>query len=315
VPRDEPPQDLRSDVDAKFLNSMLREMPVPVVAISPNCADEPWTLAFLAHEVGHHVQHDFLPNGGLIDEFGAILMAHGGASWKQWGQEIFADVFSILTLGHWALWALTELVWSDTETMLDDSNPRYPSPLLRLLFMQALADKLSLDGKFALRGMDSAELLQNPVVVGGRDLRQSTQDAQPLIGPVVEAVLDALPHVGKLPDLLGFQSENYLAPGGMAHLWSQMLVGSTHLEPRQQLASSRMVLSGGVEAWAKAVAADEKASDQVRQSLKTCLPTLIVDNREEITREAQPLQDVDLDRNNQRLVQLLLQDGAERAGV
>src|SRR5262249_47297549 len=65
IPRDEPPQDLRSDVDAGFLSQMLREMPIPVVGIPPNSVDEPWWLAYLAHEVGHHVQFD-LQGGTLI---------------------------------------------------------------------------------------------------------------------------------------------------------------------------------------------------------------------------------------------------------
>ena len=145
VPRDEPPQDLRTDVDAEFFRTMLNEMPIPVVALPPNCVEEPWRLAYLAHEVGHHVQADFLPNGGLIDEFAAILTAHGGERWTPWGQEIFADLYSLLAIGHWALWALTELVWAPSVNMLDDTSGRYPAPLVRLLLMKAVADKLGLE--------------------------------------------------------------------------------------------------------------------------------------------------------------------------
>src|SRR5262249_34113269 len=144
--RNEPPQDLRSDVDAEYLGEMLREIPIPVVALPPGCVDEPWRLAYIAHEVGHHVQTDFLPKDELITKIGVLLQETVDTRWRPWSHEIFADLYSLLTLGPWALWALTEAVWGAPSRMLDDTNGRYPCPLVRLLLMKALADRLCLDG-------------------------------------------------------------------------------------------------------------------------------------------------------------------------
>lgn len=191
IPRDEPPQDLRSDVDADFLAKMLRAMPIPVVGIPSQAIEEPWRLAFLAHEVGHHVQFDFR-KGALIDSFGKPLLDAGGQRWLGWNKELFADVFSLMMIGQWALWALAELVWTDTTGMLDDTNPRYPCPLVRLMFMATVADKINLKGSAALRGLQSADLLDHgPVVIKNRDARDSAKEDLYQLDKLATAVADA----------------------------------------------------------------------------------------------------------------------------
>lgn len=313
VPRDEPPQDLRSDVDADFLHEMLQQIPVPLVALPPNCTEEPWWLAYLAHEVGHHVQADYLPDAGLIDAFADVLERAGGERWRNWGQEIFADLFSLLAIGPWALWALTDLVWGPAASMLDDSSVRYPSPLVRLLLMKATADKLGLDGVGALRGMTEADFLGNgPVVApGGRDLGAAAQADIAQIDVIANAVLGAIPRVGELKTLMAFRADDFAAPKGFAHLWGKALVGDDEMVPQNELRHARLVLAGGVKAWAKAVEQDDGKRACIRAKLKSDLPKCIVDNRENITREALAPPATDLAARNKKLAGLLLTD--ERA--
>jgi hypothetical protein len=313
VPRDEPPPDLRSDVDAAFVSEMLQQIPVPLVALPPNCSDEPWVLAYVAHEVGHHVQTDYLADGALIGNFAEVLKTAGGDRWARWGQEIFADVYSLLAIGPWALWALTELVWGPAAAMLDDSNSRYPSPLVRLLFMKAVADKLGLDGTSALRGMTQADFLdagQNASASGARALADIAQ-----IGAVACKVTGDIPGVGKLKDLLTFDPSDFGAPDGLVPLWAANLGQDKPMVQRNGQRDARLVLAGGVEAWATATAGNDAERKRVRERLKTVLPKGIIDNREEIVRAALEPTDVELADKSKRLAQLLLADDRAQRGA
>ena len=310
IPRDEPPQDLRSDVDADFLAKMLRSMPISVVGIPSQAVEEPWRLAFLAHEVGHHVQFDF-QQGALISSFGKTLLDAGGERWQGWNKELFADVFSLMMIGHWALWALAELIWTETPGMLDDTNPRYPCPLVRLMFMATVADKLKLKGSAALRGLQSADLLDaGPVLIKKRDVRDSVKEDLEQLDRVATAVADAQLGAGlKLSDLCEFDSGDFQLPHGTAHLWGEVLAGRAGMVPDQSLKSSRLVLSGGIEAWAEICGVSDTAQrEQRRGSLKDLLPGQIVANREAITRAVEPMAEPDINSRNKQLAKLLLGD-------
>jgi hypothetical protein len=307
IPREEPPQDMRSDVDAEFLADVLREMPIPVTAIPALAVAEPWWLGYLAHEMGHHVQFDF-DGGSWIDVFGDILDAAGGERWSAWVYELFADVFSLLMIGPWALWALAELVWGEPADMLADSNPRYPCPLVRLMFMAAVADELGLDGRGALRGLTCADLLESgPVVVRQLDLREKARADLGRVAAVAVAAAGARhPTYGRLADLAAFKPVDFRR-GGIADLWGDVFAGRADMAARKDLWSARLVLSGGIGAWSRArEIAEPETRDKKRRELQTNLVAKIVENREEITRAAAAPLEVELDRHNDRLAGLLL---------
>jgi hypothetical protein len=310
IPRDEPPQDLRSDVDAEFLAKMLHNIPISIVGIPTQAIEEPWRLAFLAHEVGHHVQFDF-QKGALINSFGKTLLDAGGQRWLDWNKELFADIFSLMMIGPWALWALAELIWTDNASMLDDSNPRYPCALVRLMFMATVADKLDLQGSAALRGLQSADLLDHgPVLIKKRDVRDSVREDLDLLDQVATAAADVevAPSL-KLSDLCEFVAADFQMPDGTAHLWGEVLAGRKAMVPEESLRSSRLVLSGGVEAWAEICqVSDSETRKKRRDSLKDLLPSQIVANREAITRAVVPLAEPEINSRNKQLATLLLGD-------
>jgi hypothetical protein len=77
----------------------------------------------------------------------------------------------------------------------------------------------------------------------------------------------------------------------------------------QSLQSARLVLSGGVEAWAEICAISEASErDHRRDSLKDVLPGEIVANRETLTRAAEPVAEVEVNSKNKQLADLLLGD-------
>ena len=141
IPRSMPPRDLRppgSKRDRLFAE-LVSKMPIPVVSLPPWCVSQPWWLIYLAHEVGHHVEHDLLPQGGLIGavQEGLLAMLGGDAldpatgRWLSWNEEMFADVYAALTAGPAAVWALAEIVWGEDAQMLAE-QAMYPSPAVRL---------------------------------------------------------------------------------------------------------------------------------------------------------------------------------------
>ena len=315
IPREEPPQDLRSDVDADFLATMLSAMPIPVVGIPSQSLDEPWRLAYLAHEIGHQVQFDF-QSGALINSFGDTLLRAGGRRWQLWNKELFADVFSLFMIGQWAIWALAELIWTDAAGMLDGTNPRYPCPLIRLMFMAKVADELGLNGSVALRGLRPADLLeQGPVLIKKIDVRDAVKDDLLQVAAVATAAANAEVEAGlKLSTLCEFDPTEFQSPDGTAHLWGEALAGRVGMANDKSLRSSRLVVSGAVRAWAEICdCPDANERDNRRDSLREILPGKIVANREEITRASSALGKVDITKQNEQLAAALM--GSEIPGL
>ena len=57
--------------------------------------------------------------------------------WREWSPEIFADWYSVLTMGQWALWAMAQF---ELQAQTDMLKPRrsYPSALARLHLLAQL---------------------------------------------------------------------------------------------------------------------------------------------------------------------------------
>ncbi|MGH2535941.1 MAG: hypothetical protein ACRDHL_00935, partial [Candidatus Promineifilaceae bacterium] len=162
-PRDQPPAALlERRVGQEFLLQYLPQLPIPLVSLPPQCLAEPWWLIYLAHEAGHHIQHDL----ELVLPFSQQLMAlaAGGPSpadaglWASWGQEIFADLFAVHMVGAAAVWALAELELQPNGGMALRKES-YPSPAARLSLSARAADALGLAGTAGLAGFDPAALL------------------------------------------------------------------------------------------------------------------------------------------------------------
>jgi hypothetical protein len=128
--------------------------------------------------------------------------------------------------------------------MLDDGSIRYPSPLVRLLLMRAVADKLGLNGTYALRGMMPADFLcAGPVVSKtGRDLRDGALADIARIDAIATAVVGPIPEVGELKQLMVFRADDFTSPAGFVHLWAETLVGRKQMVPHNELRHARLVL-------------------------------------------------------------------------
>jgi hypothetical protein len=135
TPRLKPPPSM--PVQDRQLAEVLKMLPVPLIGLPVGVADEPWWLAVLAHEVGHHVQFDV--DGGAVDRTQALLQQHAADDgWGAWRFEVFADTFSVVALGGAAIAVIAELEWNSVERMVAPAG-LYPPVMVRLALMGEVA--------------------------------------------------------------------------------------------------------------------------------------------------------------------------------
>ncbi len=306
------PAGLKSEVDVGFLREYLNKLPIPVVRLQPACVGAPWWLVYLGHEIGHHVQFGILPKMTLVGQFretltDAVLSCEGSdeevARWNSWSIEIFADIFGLLLLGSWFLWAMVELELQAADKMLVRRSG-YPSPVVRLRLLALAAGRLGFKSEeaLALRG-----LVPDPAVDGtevGRDLMMAER--------VVDAAFGRIPGLPEtLPSLCAFRIEDH-RPGGAVDRWRDMLTGGEVVPAERKLPSSRLVASAAVAAWADIIAEDQ--SDEQRSARRRALAAMTIqvisDNAEPETRAAIEVPGVE----GGDLADLLLQASRQQLG-
>lgn len=252
------PPDLRDEGEAvSLLRDHLNKMPIPVVRLAPSCIPAPWFLVYLAHETGHHLQYDLLPDRKLVTGFRktieAAIKTQTGSDdearkWGRWSKEIFADMFSVLTMGSWAVWAMVELDFKPAPD-LDEDRDDYPSPAMRLALLADACDRIAegTDGRDALRGL----LAPDP-------------------DPVRSAVLDAV--LGPLPELNGRSLKGLSIPDppgfkrGVA-TWREILLNPANgQQPLPGLENAPILTGGALAAWQSVAAQRVPEADFMRAS-------------------------------------------------
>lgn len=330
IPRTNRPPDLNSEIDSEFLQDYLNLLPIPVVSLPPNCVRAPWWLICLGHEVGHHVQYDLLPEWQLVGIFGDLLKSvvlneyqltdkeRSAQTWKNWGQEIFADAFSVLTMGTSSVWAITELELADEQQMLT-RKPLYPSPVVRLALMAHLADSLGMNSQPALHGLNPQAMVVGDSSINdveSRNLRQTAAADLTQVPQIVTAILGLpLANLGQFKQLCGWNNDDF-SPYGKVYNWTQALSGRTALHPEESLNAPRLIVSGAVDAWAEVAAigdAKERADKQL--DLKARILEVVPQSREMGTREGASLPKQNLAVLGDKLVQQLLEANSEELGI
>jgi transposase-like protein len=323
VPRDDPRILKDPKISGDFFRDYLVQLPIPLVGLPPTCLESPWWLIFLGHEVGHHVQSDLMPDHQLESQFASWLGEQGGERWSLWGQEIFADTFSILTMGVQALWAMTELEMAPAAEMLVEKRSNkayYPPPVVRLRLMAELATELEQDGGWGLRNLVPAGKLTAPEQEETQKLKKRRQAVNALLERV-ESLAIALRNyspagLGRLDDLCGWKIGNFSAFGSVTR-WRNHLRGLAAHDPGPSLEAPRLIVSGAVAAWAQITALEDKGQRKAaRDVLQENLPTLVVANQQEGKRAARkPPALTDAGALADEVAQLLRDKSAEELGI
>lgn len=242
------PVQLRLEVDLDFLDECLETLPIPVLRLPPTCVSSPWWLVFIAHEVGHHVQYaldliaHFREGLSAAAQAQKFLKTEADGTWGTWGEEIFADVFSIMMMGQFALRGMVELETGAFPKMVRRKT-NYPSPVVRLALMKSVADALGLNTAPELLNLDLQAIAKTDPT--------SAKD----YGVVPEAtkfVLEQLPDKRFLKDLCDFD-KTIFAEGAKISGWGALLSSQNKLilNPGNMLdlETARDIVCGSLKAW------------------------------------------------------------------
>lgn len=285
-PAENVPPDLKSSVDVMFLREHLNRLPVPVVRLPPASVRSPWWLVYLAHEVGHQIQYSMMANVALVGKFrekiGQVISDQvqddpdAAERWMSWSREIFADVFSILMAGQWAVWAMVDLELRRAPEMFK-RRAQYPAPAVRLLLMGEVASRLGLPAKDGLRGA---------VPAADEWPDEPTRADAAAVGVVATASLDNLPGFDvPLRDLCSFDSSDFGQDGAVAK-WVADLLGVDPRTPDRRLKTARLVAGASLAAWADIIMDGNANLPDRRTSLAERSLAAICANAEEGTRAA-----------------------------
>jgi hypothetical protein len=298
IPRDEPPPDLQVGPGHGVVHMFLRKLAIPVVSIPPACMDEPWWLVHLGHEVGHHLQHDLLPDSALVGAFGDLLFetavsrqeprldASAAERWRDWGQEIFADACAVHAIGGWAARAVVELEWFGDASMLARRG-RYPPAVVRLDLLARLAGGLGMAAP--LGGVDPAAITTGPPVLDGTgaDLRAAAAEDWRALPAIVEAISTwPMCGLGGFKGLFGWDgAQSTDAARELARYvddWTGMLLSSEYLRPDRSLPAARWVAGAAVAAWTRVSAVEDPAlREDARSRAAKRVLTVVAASREE----------------------------------
>ncbi|RYZ39009.1 MAG: hypothetical protein EOO71_21670 [Myxococcaceae bacterium] len=211
TPRSWVSRELRRD-GGPLLAEHLERLPIALIHLPVASVASPWWLVFIGHEVGHHVQHHLgLVKGFEVQLKQAVLQSAtdlkledpglAAERWGRWSQEVFADVYSVVSFGVAAVRALTEFE-EHPDARMGEPRERYPSAAVRLHLMARTAEKLGLPGvQASLNGLDPRALITG---------QEAAEEDLRLVDAVVEASLAELPGTDvSLTELLGFNARHF----------------------------------------------------------------------------------------------------------
>jgi hypothetical protein len=254
------PKDLSLPAGLDLLGDEFKTLPLPVVRLPPWCIDAPWWLIYVAHEVGHHVQYDLglvrYTREALVEATAAAGLQDDEAErWGRWGPEVFADLFSVMMAGPWAIWALAEAAWSSDRAMARPSSA-YPPAVVRLALMATTAERLGTADPAALRGLDLARIAAT---------RARTLAHMRAVPAAVDHLLGPLPGRLRTLDKLCRVDPAAFTPTGAVARGARALrgVGTLSKADLGRLESARTLVSSALCAWATLA---DKADDDARRA-------------------------------------------------
>jgi hypothetical protein len=302
--RQEPPRSLKlprgvAPAVQDEMDAFLRSLPIPTVALPPDCAAEPWWLSVLGHEVGHTVLADL--SAQAEGEFGEGLAAaalevspdgsgpEAADRWRRWAHEVFADAFFVLVMGRAGVTAVEEFETASPEAMAE-RRVRYPPARARIEFVRHLAQ-----GSGAAASVEIDDAVARRVAAGVAEI--------PVTGAAGPTRLEDLTRS------TGPELETHLRS------WVDGLRGRGVLVPRRESRAARRLAGAGLLAWEEVAGLPDAAQRaEARGGLAEALLDSLPRCREDGVRaagQAPPSKTAEL---GSRLAGLGLQHGGRDAG-
>jgi len=225
-----------------LVSDAFESLPVPILKLPIATVSNPWMLVLIGHETGHFIQPLIAPNDAFVKSFREAIASAVGATdgerWGRWSVEIFADWYSIVTMGTWAIWTIAQFELAD-QVVLTKRRTAYPSPLVRLELMAAFADGYGLEGSQALAGLAIAE----PASGFSAEL-----DADRALVKTVASTVLALPECQALAERVGLVPADF-AETGLVEQWSDFLLEEGASPVTRKPSSARRAAAGAARAW------------------------------------------------------------------
>jgi hypothetical protein len=264
------PSELRQASQVEGLESFLQTLPVPVLRLPTWCIGAPWFLVFIGHEVGHNIQRELdltVAVRGLITRACEERRAAGDTPkpdrWAAWGEEIFADLFSVAMMGAWAVRGLREILIGPTAEM---TAPQvgYPLPVVRLALIARAAERLGMDAREALGGLNLAGIAQTSPIADA-DMKMVEPILDQLLGPLSAEV----PTLEKLCGLPEFKKELETS----SQFWREQLQ-DTPTPPTRSLQAARYITCGALRAYDDSLRSSTAGSEALDALTTTTIDAL-----------------------------------------
>jgi hypothetical protein len=255
------------------LKEYLAQLPVPILQLPPNVVTSHWALVLIGHEVGHFIQP--LISEDYEDTFReglakAVEDAGGDETvqqrWREWAPEVFADWYSVLTMGQWALWTMAQFEFQAQTDML---KPRrnYPSALARLSLLAQLVDSYVPN--------EGTRILRHYGIMLNQINEKDKTDELKIIPSIAGAVRQSFPRELDEPEkLLDFQTEAYDAQGRIEK-YADKLLAKKRPETDKRLNTARYIAAGAAQAWSKAINDESSDMETLNENVKECLTDIV----------------------------------------
>jgi hypothetical protein len=242
----------RMDSDFVLVREAFRQLPVPILAIPITAIHSPWALVLIGHEAGHIVEplleDDF--NTTFQSTLSQTVEKAGGCdddqkTWSDWGDEIFADLYSVLTMGPWAVWAMAQFEAADAAAM-GERRFVYPAPCVRLQLIAAMASRFGLRTEIP----PAPESVPDEVA---RDAGYVDAVAEAITTmPAIQALAKAIPF-----DKSQYEEKDEKGLFGEVQQWNRHLTGKGACPQLRDLRSARMAAAGTAQAWSETIFVDD----------------------------------------------------------
>jgi hypothetical protein len=252
----------RKDSDFLVVKEAFRDLPVPILALPITVVRNPWALVLIGHEAGHILEPFIAPDFNAT--FSAAVMRGADKAdcseedqevWGGWSDEIFADVYSVLTMGPWAVWAIAQFEAGDDESM-GKRRFVYPAPCVRLRLIAELASRFGM----------SAEMPPAPA-----HLPEETMRDDACVATVANEIV-SLSAIKSLASALDFSRQLYeprdeLGRVGEVEQWKRHLGNEKAAQPAVGLVrTARIAAAGTAKAWSETVFTND--SEETRTALR-----------------------------------------------
>jgi hypothetical protein len=266
--------------EVSFLDGFVESLPIPLLLLPVTAVGSPWWLIYAAHEVGHHVQSQL----GLSGSFAKGLREAVSTSenytpseldqWTRWSSEIFADLFSVVLMGPWAVFSIIEAEFGPAEAMVAPKR-LYPAPVTRIAMLHqaagAIAGKLGEEWPSPLGDLDIQALA-------------SSSERTKKDGNALENAIEF--SLAAMEKFCVFQKGIFTRQGKVDQ-WAKALADPNSTRKECAIESARQIAAGSMAAWAS-YSRQESAAEKGRKQLAARTVSLLIESAAPGNRAAVP---------------------------